>query len=250
MGVRYTADEIARRFCVSRAMPVSPVFGAATRQDLQIAELLQQVGDELAADSYMWKFLEREFTVTTVVGQATYDLPEDFNGFISDSSWNRTTRLPVIGGLEEFEWQMLKARLVAGTTFTALYRITSQPVPTATQGQIEFYDTPQSAQTIVLPYRSTYWVYSSASVAPGLSSVIGATVQDTPLFDGGLMVAGLNLAWCVAKGLDDKVARARYERVLAAAKSNDVSGRTLSLAGGGDYPYLGVLNLPDTSYGS
>ena len=205
---------------------------------LQFFRLTKKVGQQLAMGDFKWQILNAEFTITTVIGTPNYALPTDFDGFISDSSWNRTTRLPVIGALKEHEWQMLEARLLAGTTFTMLYIIENDFVV--------FYNTPTAAQTIVMPYTSRGWCKS----ATGDRQDELRADADVILFDPQLFKTGLRLAWYEAKQFDTTKFEKEYRRVLAAAKANDVPGRTLSLAGRSEYPYLGSINVPDTGYGA
>ena len=206
----------------------------------QFWRLLNRVGQNLAIMDYKWQFLTAEHTITTAIGNpGPYPLPDDFGGYITDAGWNRTTRLPVIGALEQYEWQMLKARLLSGTSFTMLYVIND--------GGVLFYNTPVSVQTIVIAYTSRGWC----------TALNGTTYQDTLqqdtdviLYDPQLAKAALRLAWYEIKQFDTTKIEAEYRRTLAAAKGADAPGRTLSLAGKNAYPYLGTINVPDTGYGS
>lgn len=213
------------------------VAANAERTVHQFFKLTKKVGQQLAMDDFKWQALSTEFTITTAVGTRNYALPADFDGFISDASWNRTTRLPVIGSLQEYEWQMLEARLLAGTTFTVLYMIDND--------EVVFYNTPTAIETIVMPYTSRGWCENTA----GDRQDELLADDDVILFDPQLFKAGLRLAWYEAKQFDTTKLEKEYKRVLAAAKANDVPGRTLSLAGRSEYPYLGSINVPDTGYG-
>jgi hypothetical protein len=213
------------------------VGNASDRTAIQLVELANTAGRELM-DELKGQVLEREFTINTQIGVANYDLPEDFNGFVSDSQWNRTTRLPALGSLQEFEWQALKARQLAGTTFTVLFRIEDD--------QIVFYNEPQTVQTIVMPYMSRAWVRSADD---SLHDTLQADT-DTILYDAILFQTKLRLAFMDAKGFDTSKIQAKYADVLEAAKNKDAPARTLSLSPRSEYPYLGVLNIPETGYGS
>lgn len=185
-----------------------------------------------------WQFLSAEHTVTTVIGQSAYPLPPDLDRYIPDASWNRTTRLPAIGSLSEPEWQMLKARQLEGTTFTMLFRIQDD--------FLVFYDTPSVAQTIVLPYTSRAWVIrDDASFADHVE-------QDSDLirYDRQLFAAALRLEWDTEKKFDTSASTLAYNSLLAAARGKDAPGRTLTLNQMAAYPYLGVINIPDTGYGN
>lgn len=240
--LRSTGGELVTQLMKSMGMtPPSDIAGSTDKNCIQLWELATEVGQQLAfgEGNFEWQELSREFIITTVIGQSAYNLPADFNGFVTDSEWNRTTRLPVIGSLQQFEWQMLKARLLTGTTFTALFRVQG--------GQVVFYDTPSSVQTIVLPYQSRGWVLNNDGVTYQDNLINN---NDMVLFDPLLFKLGLKLRWFEAKGFDTTKIQAQYDRVLRGVKATDSPGRTLSLAKGADYPYLGVINIPDTGYGS
>lgn len=238
---RSTGLELVGQLMRSMGMVVpTTVAGATDKKVSQFWQLATDAGQQLAMDSYKWQRLATEFHITTVIGQAEYDLPDDFDGFVTDSSWNRTTRLPVIGSLEEFEWQMLKARLLAGTTFTALFRVEDD--------QVVFYNTPTAVEEIYLPYTSRGWVQDA--VDPLIFKDNLEVDEDIVLFDPQLFKAKLKLLWYEAKQFNTANVQKAFNTIAAAAQGNDVPGRTLSLARGSDYPYLGVLNLPDTGYGS
>ena len=223
---------------MSMTVPTT-LAGATDKRSIQFWQLATDVGQQLAADSYQWQFLNKEYTITTIPGTDTYPLPSDFNGFFADSSWNRTTRLPVIGSLEPFEWQMLKARLLAGTTFTALFRMQND--------QLVFYANPTAVATIVLPYQSRGWVIDASSPTTFKDNL--EVDNDIVQYDPQLFMAALKLAWYEAKQFDTSKVQRQYDKIYAQVKSTDHVGRTLSLAKGSDYPYLGVINLPDTGYG-
>jgi hypothetical protein len=220
--------------------PPSDVFATTDRTGQQFFTLANEVGLELMdrKTGSGWSFLTQDFSITTELGVSSYTLPDDFDGFVQDSQWNRTTRLPAIGSMEEYEWQMLKARALAGTTFTMLFRIVGNSV--------EFYDTPSTVQTIVMPYRSRGW----CTDAPGTTRKDNlSAADDIILYDPTLFKAGLKRAWYIEKQFDTARVEVEYLNALAAAKAKDSPGRTLSLSRKADYPYLGVINIPDTGFG-
>lgn len=206
----------------------------------QLWILATQVGQQLLDEiDEGWQFTSKEFTIVTSPGVPNYAIPDDWNGFIQDSQWNQTTRLPAIGSLREYEWQMLKARQLAGTTFTMLFRVQN--------GEVVFYEAPSTVQTIVLPYVTRGWVQT----AMGVSRDNLQANDDIILYDPQLFKAGLKLAWMAEKKFDTTRQQAIYDDLLDKARGKDTPGRTLSIdrrAGG--FPYLGVLNIPDTGYGT
>ncbi len=202
----------------------------------QLWVLATQLGQKLI-DAHDWQFLQKEFTINTSIGVAAYDLPDDWQSFQEDSMWNRTTRLPAIGSLREYEWQMLKAQQLAGTTFTMLFRVENN--------QVLFYETPSTVQEIVLPYTSRGWVRKADdSLTDNL-----ADNDDTVLYDSQLFKLGLKLDWLAEKKFDTTRAQTEFDDQLQTVMGRDSPGRTLSIGKGSGYPYLGWLNIPDTGYG-
>lgn len=209
-------------------------------QDPTVRQMWQLATDagQFLVKEHDWQILEREHTINTQVGVSAYPFPADLDSYVSDSQWNSTTRLPALGSLKEFEWQALKARNLAGTTFTLLFRIDDDTVL--------FYEMPSSVQTIVLPYKSRNWVRKADQ---SRVDVLAAN-DDLILFDSLLFKLQLKLRWLTEKKFDTTAARAEFDKYLSSVTSKDTPSRTLSMRGGGDYPYLGYLNIPDTRYGS
>lgn len=223
-----------------RILGLPVTAAAASSQDKTVQQLWQlasEVGQQLM-DAFAWQVLMAEFSITTVPGTTQYALPEDFDTFVNDASWNRTQRLPAIGALTEVEWQTLKARNLGGTTFAMMYIIAND--------KVEFYDVGSTPQNIVLPYNSRGWVRSA-------TNVYRDTLQaddDVVLYDPQLFKVALKLAWQTAKGFDISGTNMEMSRVLAAAKDKDAPSRTLSLRNGANGVLLNQINIPDTNYGS
>jgi hypothetical protein len=215
-------------------------FGSTEATVAQMMRLANSAGQQLSMLDYKWQFQNAEFTITTIPAVAAYALPADFNGFVSDSQWNRTTRLPALGSLQEYEWQMLKARNLAGVTFTQLFRVQNDTV--------EFAEAPTSIQTIVLPYTSRGWLADGTTPTIRYDEITADS--NLVLFDGQLFRAMLKFLWNQEKGFDMINSERNLVRILAAAKANDSPGRTLSLASPAGYPYLGTINVPPSGFGS
>lgn len=217
--------------------PPSTISSSTDDTAQQFWTLATETGRQLLSE-HAWEVLGKDFTIVTDGVTTSFPLPDDFNGFFADSSWNRTTRLPMLGSLSEVEWSMLKARNLGSTTFAVLYRVEN--------GAVELYTPGTTGQTLVIPYSSRGWCRSA-----------GGTLQDNliqdddvVLYDEQLFKVALKRAWGISKGLDTTAVTQEYNNMLSAAKSKDTPGRTISLVGRGSYPLLGVLNIPDTGYGS
>ncbi len=127
----------------------------------QLLALLKKSGRDLV-DAFEWEQLRAEWSIVTrafVAGthgpSIATPMPPDWRSMIAQSGWNRTTRLPLGGGLSEQEWQYLSSRLT-GVVWTVLFR----PM----QGMLWIYP-PSGApvgQEITFGYKSSHWVRPSA----------------------------------------------------------------------------------------
>lgn len=51
------------------------------------------------ARNYQWQELQKEYTFSSVVNQAGYNLPSDFDRLIDNTFWNASQNWAMIGGL-------------------------------------------------------------------------------------------------------------------------------------------------------
>lgn len=217
--------------------PPTAVIGGNNATANQLVALANDLGNELLT-KHDWQQFIRDMTITTEVGEPNYALPADFCSFYADAQWNFTTRLPALGDLSQAEWNMLKARNLGGTTIASMFNIQD--------GFVTLFYVPQSAQVLKFPYKSSNWVQKAdASYANKAEAD-----DDTILYDPALFKIALRREFFIAKGLDNPRVEVKYQQLLNEAKGKDTPGRTLSLRNRPEYPYIGVLNLPDTGYGS
>lgn len=235
---RITAGQAVQNVMTALGLEVPEnVFESQDTNAIQLRFLLTRAGQKLIPENN-WEFLQREQTINTVVDQRLYALPEDLDSYVQDAQWNRTTRLPAIGSLTEQEWQMLMARQLAGTTFTMLFRIRDD--------FIELYNTPSTVQTIVFPYIGRGWVRREDDSL----SDYAQEDSDLILYDRQLAEAALRLEFDIEKKFDTSSSTQAYNAALSNAKKKDKPGRTLTLDQTAAFPYLGVINMPDTGYGA
>ena len=217
--------------------PPDTIVGGNNATANQLVVLANDVGNELLT-KHDWQQFIRDMTITTTPGEPNYPLPSDFSSFYADAQWNFTTRLPALGDLSQAEWNMLKARNLGGTTIASMFNIQD--------GNVTLFYVPSSAQTLVLPYKSSNWVLH----ADGTYGNTPTADDDVLLYDPQLMKVALRREFFIAKGIENPRIDTKYEQRLNEAKGKDTPGRTLSLRNRPEYPYIGVLNLPDTGYGS
>jgi hypothetical protein len=210
----------------------------------QLCWLLKSLGRDLV-HMRSWNHLRKEHSFTTVAGQSTYSLPNDYHNMIDQTWWNRTNRLPVGGPLSAQEWQYLKGRLT-GVVFNVLFRPMNRAVTlypdTNTPGGFD----------IAFEYNSSYWV-SRVGAPDTTVTDVPSNSSDLVWFDPLLLTRGLKLAFLKAKGFDTTAAQQDWNMSLEYVKGNDASSPILSAtrrgARGMFDPLLGDQSIPITNYG-
>lgn len=233
-----TVQDTVSRVLGALGLPApTSVFDSSDGTVIQMRTLLNDAGEELLTE-HEWQILSREHQITTVPGQVEYDLPADFDRYITSSQWNYSTRLPMLGSVTTQQWQELKARQLGGLTISLIFQVD--------QGKLVLYSSPSEAQNIVLPYLSRAWVQD----ATGTLRDNATQNSDVILYDPALFRAKLQLDWMTNKGFDTTAINKKYNDLLTAAKNKDTPAQPLTLVPGGAVPLLGLANMPETGYGS
>ncbi len=214
-------------------------FASQDPKALQLLEMLRQLGSDLVSE--VKAHLVREATILTAGGATSYALPDDYVEMASGSAWNRTGTYPLDGPISSAQEQSIKAWNSAGTVYLP-YRLRGN--------RITFPVTPADGITCAFEYVSSYWIQTAASgTGPDADHPTSST--DYVLFDPGLVVLGLRLAWLEAKGYDTAVAVAQFRKALENAKGVVGGGATLSLNGGAIRErFVDAANLPTAPWGA
>lgn len=233
---------------------------ASTNPEFQrLVRLLNHEGRSLMRE-FVWRNLIVEVVLVksggvwtlptgfTVVAGTVDDIsvPNDFVSLIDQSSWNRSTRLPIGGPLTPQLWEYRKSSPV-GSIF-AEFRTDAN--------RLRFLPTPLGDYTISLEYRSRGWVIPSGTPL-GDGTTLGPNGADVTtlsgdfvLYDPDLITHALKLAWKREVGLDTAGAQEDYDDALAASLSAQTASRVLQLTGPKANPHLiDIMNLPDTGFG-
>lgn len=227
---------IVQDVCGRLSLPQpSAVVGSTDKQVIQLFELANEEGQELAA-RHPWQSLTREATFATVnaPGQAGA-LPADFDRFAPNSFFNRSTRRPMTGPVTPKEWQWIQAQPVYSSAYLAFRERT---------GQFLIAPTPAAGQTIAYEYVSTNWAQSSG----GTAQPAFLADSDTALLSEELIRLGLRWRFLRAKGLDYAEELAGYERRLEQAMARDGGSTALTLSPQPIDPNR--INIPDGNYGA
>jgi hypothetical protein len=212
------------------------VAASADRQVIQLMAIANEEGLSLAR-RHAWQALTAEASFVTVnanVQTPAAPIPPDFDRFVPNSFFNRTTRRPMTGPISPREWQWIMAQPVYSTVYLAFRERT---------GQFLAAPAPPAGQAVYYEYVSKNWAHSSTGVAQSAFLADG----DTALLDETLIQLGLRWRFLKAKGLDYAEDMQTYEREVEQAIARDGGSSMLSLS---PQPVdLNRVNLPDGSFG-
>ncbi len=212
----------------------SVVAVSSDRQVVQLMALANEEGASLAR-RHPWQALVEEQSFATVAAPAqTAALPADFDRFVPNSVFNRSTRRAMTGPVTPRQWQWIQAQPAYASAYLAFRERT---------GQFLITPTPPAGQTIAYEYLSRNWCRSSGGAA---QAAYGAD-DDVALLDESLIGLGVRWRFLRAKGLDYAEEMASYERELEQAMARDGGATALMIA-----PRRSAsdrANIPDGSFG-
>lgn len=216
----------------------SSFFGNTNLTARQCVALAQREGQALVRE-HRWADLIADATITTVAGQATYNLPPDFLAFASMSQWDRSFHLPMIGPTSGANWQWLKSGISTAVTINRWWRIRG--------AKVEVHPTPTaSGDTLAFDYYSKNWVsFQSATTTGETTGTTWNSDNDTALLSEDLLTLGLKWRFLQAKGMPFESEYKEYEAIKEMVVADN---------GGKGIIHLGkqrivLTNLPDTGFG-
>src|SRR5690606_9156471 len=125
------------------------IVGNNNRIAVRLLAAAQKAGKVLAKKD--WTVLQLEHTFSTVASTASYDLPSDFDHFLDETQWNRTTKMEIYRTRPQV-WQAIKSGFIA-STIDDRFRIK----PDAGVKKFFIDPTPASVETIAFEYVSNGW---------------------------------------------------------------------------------------------
>lgn len=222
--------------------PATDPFASSDESYIQLKNLLNTVGEELAT-AYNWEFLNKSYQITTAdTDTGDYDLPDDFLFMIPQTGWERANRVPLFGPLSAQDWTYLQGRKLASRTIYASFRLR--------EGLFSIYpQPPPNGLDINFEYQSKNWVLDVSEVTPEEKEEATQS-SDVVLFDKVLTARYLKVKFLEAKGLDSTKASDDFTQMMSFLTNLDKSGEIISAGGyGRGFPYLDTRNLPDTGFG-
>jgi hypothetical protein len=214
------------------------VVGISDVQSIQLLSLLNSAGNELQL-YYPWEQFTKEWVFNTVVGQADYDLPDDWMYFRDQTQWDRTNHWPLLGPKSPQEWAWLKGALVAALP-RQRFRVADNkfkiwPVPGPTDSPVN----PQFA----MEYVTKNWVEGVG----GPQDMIIAD-GDMVLYNPWLVIKFVKFKFYELKGFPTNGVQGDFMRVFNSLTGKDVGAKILSLSPQVTSPYIGPWSVPDGSW--
>jgi len=213
---------IIQRSCRLLSLPVPTEVVAST--DIQVQQLLalaNEEGDELAG-TYDWQIMRRQHLFDTVASAVQSSaVPADFDHFIANSFFNRTTMRYIYGPITPQEWQAIQAQPQLNRVFLAFVE---------RDGQFLVTPTPPAGQEIAYEYITKYWAKSALGVP---QQEFLADTDETYL-DDKLFPLGIRWRFLKSKGLDYAEDFATYQSERNQRMARD-GGNTVIDSTGGNY---------------
>ena len=202
--------------------------------DTQVRQLFALANEEgrASARSYDWQELTEEYTFsTTAAAGQTAAIPDDFDRFYANSTYNRTTIRPVLGPITPQQWQAIQAYPQINSVYVS-FRV---------RGNIYLATpTPAAGNTIAYEYVSANWCLAANQTAkPAFTADTDTTVLPEWLF-----TLGLRWRFRKSKNLDYAEDFRTYQSELQQLQARDGGNGTIDITGRNLYNPLGLPNIP------
>ncbi len=180
---------------------------------------VQKVSARLAK-VYDWNVLRKEFAFTspgTETILASADFPTDFDRFIPETFWNRSTTVLLSGPVSGARWGSLKAEGFVGDNTQFTYR----------GGDILAIPTVDAGSDLVFEYMSTQFV-RAADDTPKATFTLDT---DTSLIDEELIALAATADWLANEGQPYQQAFNDYKEYFDMLQENENATENIAVAG-------------------
>jgi hypothetical protein len=199
----------------------------------QLLAFAKKVGTELTRD-YDWQEMTLEATFTTVDSVRAYDVEDDYERIVSDTTWDRTSSRRVGGNATAIKWNALKAvNVTVGPRF--YFRVL--------RNQVTLDRNPGAGIEFAYEYLSKF--YCSTSGGTAIAEWTADT--DVPLLPEDLFINGIRYYFLKANNLPYGDAEGEYDAVIASRQGKNVPSGAVNMSAGVCVPGRDDyrLNIPD-----
>lgn len=207
------------------------VTGSTDTQVLQLFAIANEEGHELAR-RHDWQGLTFEQTFTTVATAAQPDaVPDDWDHFLADSFYNRTSIRPLLGPITPQQWQAIQAYPQINSVYISFRERDNVFLMTPT---------PPVGDLIAYEYVSLNWaVAADGDRKPAFTADTDTTVLPERIFE-----YGLRWRFRKSKGLDYAEDFRTYEQEVQKLAARDGGNGKLDITGRNLYNPYGFPNIP------
>lgn len=198
-----------------------PSFVASSTDQLA-RQMLSLANKELREISkkYNWPKLVKDYTIPIVAGVATYDLPDDYRSWVSESAYRTGDYWGVRGSVSPQEWQYRKREMLNSLDQMA-FRLYGNPL------QVHFNPMPAQADSFTFEYVSSSYVTTVTNdFAPEY-----VNDGDVSVIDEDLVQIGLKWRAMRAKGLEYSAELAEYNAVIPREYSKAIASPIVHVGG-------------------
>ena len=239
----WTAQQILDQAAIEVGLsaPGATVYANTDANIIRLRGFLNTAGLDLTL-MHRWPYpLTKEHTITVANpgDTGTYTLPDDWNGIVDETGYDRTSsyRLIPVG---PDEWQYIKAN-TATASVDVKFRLDSDTLRVET--------VPADGTVLALEYHSRWWVKPNGQALPNKDTCTAAT--DVVYFDSQLILALVKFRFQGFSGEDTTSALADFSARLSAVKGRNAASAPIPLGGSSSgFRFLDQSNLPDTGFGS
>lgn len=187
----------------------------------QMLRLINKVGTRVM-QIYAWNIIRKEETVTAPGGEtliSAANMPTDFDRFVPECFWDRSSNNLLSGPVSAVEWNGLKVQTFSSQNKKFIYRggaVLTQP---------EF----DNGVSLAFEYISNEWATDTTG-ATGKSKM--DTDTDISLFDENMMIAIVKYEWLKDEGMPEAgPASLDAKDALDALTSNDAASEDIAVTG-------------------
>lgn len=224
-----TLLQIVQAHCGRTGLPIpTGVQSNGDKGVVQILGLLNELPEDIETrKAYQTNTQEATFVSIAAEDQGFIDTiaPYGFDRIIPDTVFDRTTRLPLCGGLTPVQWQTNKSMQNLGPLYQ--FRIRNN--------KLLFSPALPVTHTIAFEYVSKWLVQDNTVPATPVLKPYWTLDTDTILLPDSLVMSWIRWKWKAEKGLEYAEDFRKYELLVEAWGNGDNTPQRVQLSGGQEF---------------